>query len=362
VNRLKLLSRRISAIAVFALLAQMMTPLLVGNASAAALTNTYVRLSRMKISTTSVDIRILFTTVGATGTNGKIFVDLDTADNNTASGYTIATSPTSTSASCTADTGATAVTVTGTVGTQATKDFVISTSTTMAATTAYCVDITAGITTMPNAGAQFSGLVKTQTSASADVDTKSVATRVVTDDQIAITAATVPPIFNMTFAANTLAFPSNTISSLVAKTDTTTTTITVSTNAASGYIVWAMSGNNNGGGKGSLSSTAASKKLTSSTAVGAASHAYSSGVEDYGLAVSSITASQGTADAAYDAIGGNAGKIGTLDATKFQPIASHTASTATAAITVGFTAGISTSTPAATDYTDTITFVGAGKF
>jgi hypothetical protein len=116
--------------------------------------------------------------------------------------------------------------------------------------------------------------------------------------------------------------------------------------------------------KGSLNSAAAGNyKITSSSSIGSASHTLGSSVEDYGLAVTLGTDAAGggtvAIDAAYD---GTSNKIGVLDSQNFRPIATSNGTAGGDIINVLERASIKADTPAANDYTDTITFIGAGNF
>ena len=95
------------------------------------------------------------------------------------------------------------------------------------------------------------------------------------------------------------------------------------------------------------------------------SHALGSSVEDYGLATTittdDATAGTGTVtlDPAYD---GTSTKLGVLDSQNFRPIASANGNTTGDVIAVLERASIKANTPAGNDYTDTISFIGAGNF
>jgi hypothetical protein len=200
--------------------------------------------------------------------------------------------------------------------------------------------------------------------------------------------AVVPPSFNFTLSGTTDAFTTANLST-ASYNITTGNTIGVTTNAASGYIVWADdtnyattgitdSGSSPANEHGALKSTTAnyaisndsnstSQKNISGTVNGAiASHAFTSLNEDYGLQVALTTAGTGygtsAANAAY--IATTAAYAGTLNPTYYEPIASTTvAGTANGVVlTVKELASISGNTPAASDYTDTIKYTAAGQF
>ncbi len=231
-------------------------------------------------------------------------------------------------------------------------------SQTPALATFYCLNWTAGLTNTGSAGASQSGTFST----SADTTAKGWSIAIVANDQIVLNNTTVPPIFSLTFGANTDGFASNILSSTNTRFDTTGVTLTLQTNAANGWTVWAQSGTSSGG-KGALNSVLAGNyKITNPDALASAANAYGGTLEDYGLS-SSISAGTGTADAAY--IRGAGPNYGVLDAVNLRAIAGGTAATTNGTdsqILVKLHAAIQNSTPAATDYTDTITIVGAGIF
>jgi len=188
-------------------------------------------------------------------------------------------------------------------------------------------------------------------------DSTTIALRIIAEDSIVV-IATVPPSFNFAFNNTTADGFGNLVT---AGSSTTGKTITLTTNATTGWIVWAKSAQ--GATKGSLHSAVASKFITSGSALGSASHTLGSNVEDYGLATTINTDAAGggtvTVDPAYD---GSSTKLGVLDSQNFRPIASADGTTTGDILNVLERASITGATPAANDYTDTITFIGAGNF
>jgi hypothetical protein len=179
-----------------------------------------------------------------------------------------------------------------------------------------------------------------------------------------VNATTVPPIFNMSFASNTDGFAANTLGTLNTITSSTGNNVTVSTNASLGWVLWARSSAPTGAAKQALRSTTANYNLKSASAVNSAAHTYSGSGEDFGLGVvpaACTTGGTATADAAYD---GSSSKLGVLDMStgSYYRIASLANASDTCPINIAFRAAISTVTPAAADYTDTVTVVGAGLF
>lgn len=332
--------------------------LLPSSSNAATLTATYVRLNRMKAATGS-SFRLIFKAASSQTANVSISfngTDTGTAQwtNATPGGVVNATQTVST-AQCVTE-GFTALPTSSTLSAAGASGTV--TISNVAATTSgttYCVDLTsATAVTNPIAGEYH----PTVTIGS---DSTTVAVRVIAEDTISVTAS-VPPSFSFSFNNTTVdAFGNLTTAGV----STTGKIITLSTNANSGWIVWAKSSNTGSGGKGALTSAAAgSYKLTSASALGSAAHTLTASTEDYGLAVTALTDGTGSgtpaADPAYTSTTGT--KLGVLDDTNFRPIASSGGPGSGDAVTFVERAAITGATPAANDYQDTITFIGAGSF
>ena len=319
----------------------------VPHVNGANLTTTYVRLNRLKAGD-STSFRVVFK--AATSQTQNVTVDFQSAWTS-ASGAVNATQSVS-SASCASESGATALPGSLTAAGSGTT-VTISNVTALTSGTTYCVDLTSTTAvTNPTAG-EYSVIVAHGS------DSVTTAVRTISEDQVAITAA-VAPTFNFAFNNTTTDAFGN-----LSTTGTSTTgkTITLTTNAYTGWIVWAKSATSNGG-KGSLNSvTAGNYKITPSAAVGSASHTLTSSTEDYGLAVTVNTDASGggtvALDAAYD---GSSTKVGVLDAANFRPIASSNGTANGDIINVLERATIKGDTPAANDYADTLTFIGAANF
>jgi len=324
--------------------------------NAAPLTTTYVRLNRIKAAQ-ATSFRLLFK--AASNQTANVTIDFNGTDvgvaqwtNATPGGLVNATQSVSTT-QCVAE-GFTALPTSSTL-TAAGSGAVVTISAvdaTISGTT-YCVDLTsATAVTNPIAG-------EYHPTVAIGSDSTTIAVRTIAEDQIVVTAV-VPPSFNFQFNNTTTDAFGNLSAS--ATTSTTGKTITLTTNAASGWVVWAKS--LNGATKGSLNSaTAGNYKITSSSSLGSASHTMTNNTEDYGLAttINSDAAGGGTVtlDAAYD---GTSTKVGVLDSQNFRPIASANGTANGDVINVLERATIAGGTPAANDYTDTITFIGAGNF
>lgn len=231
----------------------------------------------------------------------------------------------------------------------------ISGVTNLTASTWYGVNIATGITT--GTAAQYSNTIQTTTSGDAVIESKQVATRVIADDQVVI-SATVPPTFNFTLGGTTDSFTTDLSTSSVVS--TTGVTATVVTNGGNGWVAWVKSTN------AALSSTSASDTITSAgDATDGTPTTLSAGSEDYvmdvNLTTDSATSGSGTVTVAAEYNGDTTSKGGTLT-TGYTKIASADGPTDGDVITLIERATISGLTQAATDYTDTLTVVGAGVF
>jgi len=223
--------------------------------------------------------------------------------------------------------------------------------------TLYCFNFvaTSTLTTAVGAAPSQQASIVTQTATSVVVDTTLVALANIADDQIVVSAV-VPPTFSFILGGNTDAFttnldPAGTVS-------TTGKTVTILTNAKGGWIAWAKDSQQG------LRSATAAYTIPTSGSIDATPSTLTNGVEGYVLDTNLTTDAAGgctlAIDPEYNGIGTASG--GTF-AAAFQPIAACPGGTANSdVITLIERATISGATPAATDYTDTITVVGAGNF
>lgn len=326
-------------------------------ASASTLTTSYIRLNRLSAAATTT-FRLQFRTVNSGATT--LSINFNGADSTTwtgSSGLVNATQATTT-ATCATETGDTALP--GTLSASGSGSTLSMTGiTALSATTTYCVDFTTAAS-LTNATAGEYHPVLTVGS-----DSTTLAVRTISNDAIVV-SATVPPTFNFVLGGNTDSFTTNLSSSSVVS--TTGNTVTITTNAAAGWIAWVknLNGSSSASTKGALKSTAAANytiPTTNANTLGSASHTLSTGSEDYGLGVTITTDAAGggavTLDAAYD---GTSTKAGVLDPTNFRPIASANGTASGDVIRLTERATVSGSTPAAADYTDTLTVIGAGNF
>lgn len=217
----------------------------------------------------------------------------------------------------------------------------VSNVNTLTSGTQYCVDLTAAsaITNNSSTGNYTVSLAD-------GTDTTTVGIDIISNDQVTVTA-TVAPSFTLSFGANSDSLGTLSSSSL---TTSTGVALTVSTNGANGWGLWAQDSN------AGLHSTAASKTIaTVSTGSNHTMNGGTIGTEAYALGVTTANATTNYADA-----GGITG--GGLSSTVYNEIASAAVPGSSVGVTVKELADISGTTPAAPDYGDTITIIGAGSF
>jgi hypothetical protein len=233
-----------------------------------------------------------------------------------------------------------------------------SSAQTMNTGTTYCYNWTnsAAVSTSSSATSSNVGSVTTTNSSSATIDTAQYATATITNDQIVVTA-TVPPTFSFTLSGNTDAL--GTLATGAVAHSPTPRTVTIGTNARNGWVTWASSALTNGG----LRSSTTSYTIPSTCSAGTGTNTtLSSGTEGYNTGVTSSHASgTGTVSVASIFDGSSTSKGGGLCGA-FQTIASSDGTASSDVLTLTNNVAISTLTPAANDYTDTITVVGAGLF
>ena len=356
------IKRKSRHLSMFAVIAALLMPIasvlfIVNQVQAATLTTSYIRLNRLTAAQTT-SFRLQFRTVGAGATS--VAINFNGADSTTwtgSSGVVNATQTTAT-ATCATETGDTALP--GTLSASGSGSTVTITGVTaLSATTTYCVDLTSSSAVTNATAGEYHPTITVGS------DSTTVAVRTISNDQIVITA-TVPPTFNFVLSGNTDSFTTSLSSSSVVS--TTGRTVTITTNANSGWIAWVKNLNGSSGAatKGALKSATAGNytiPTTNANALGSASHTLSAGTEDYGLGVTITTDASGggtvTVDTAYD---GSSTKAGVLDPTNFRPIASSNGTANGDIIDLKERATITGGTPAANDYTDTLTVIGAGNF
>lgn len=315
-------------------------------ASAATLSNTYLRTTRMTAGSNST-YRLVFRTVGAGATSVVVaFNGADTTTWSGSSGSVLNGANTTSVATCPGEATATALPGTLTATGSGSNTMTITGVTALAATTTYCVDITSPTAlTLPTAG-------EYHPTVTVGADSTTIALRTVSNDQIVV-SATVPPTFNLALNGNTDTFPANLSTGAVGVSNGRT--VTINTNATNGWYAWAF---NSGSG---LSSASASYSIPSITPGTAAT--LSAGTEGYVFGITSITqGSGGGTTSAVPAYSSNGTTTGSgLNAT-IRQIASSNGTANGAVLNVKELAAISSITKPASDYTDTITIIGAGYF
>ncbi len=328
------------------------------HAHAATMSEVFIRFDRMKVSTvttgticampatTSSDVKtwtVTFPTGYTLGANST-FQSTNISTTNLAWPGSPSAWPNATSA-------------TSVVSSQ-TVTWTNSSPQTMTAGTLYCYNWlnTTGnaVTVKSSATASNLGTIATQDSSAVTIDSGQYATASITDDQIVVTA-TVPTAFSFALSGNTDALGN--LSTGAVSVSPVPRTATVNTNAKNGWLVWA---NDTQAG---LHSANASYTIASNCSSGAGTNStLSAGTEGYNTGVTQTQAGgSGTITVAVPFVGGSTGKGGGL-CTNLQTLASSTGSADTAVLTLTNNAAIKGSTPAATDYTDTLTVVGAGLF
>lgn len=341
-EKLKTSPLLIASIFLLSLLAAVI--LIYRNASAASLTQSFVRFDRMKIST---------------GTTGTVCAKPATASTEATvqvtfpTGYTLGafgTFTTSTTdlawpSSGTAWPGiGTATAVAGQVVTFPSTDLVVG--------TLYCFNWTntAAVQVKSSATASNSGTITTRDLVPTTIDSASFSTASISDDQIVVSAS-VPQSFSFALSANTDALGA--LSSGSVSSSPTPRTATVNTNAKNGWYVWAKD-SNTGLNSASAAATIASTTPGTNSTLSAGTVGYNTGV------TSSQASGTGTISVTAPFIGG-ASQGGGLDTT-LRTLASSNGTANNGVLTLTNNASINSTTASASDYADTITVIGAGLF
>lgn len=315
------------------------------NSSVAALSQTLVRFDRMKTSTATTGTVCAKPATTATEADVQVTFPTGYTVSTTVGNWTVNTTNLSWPTGGTAWLGiGTATTAAGQVVTFPSSDLTVG--------TLYCFNWTntAALSTSAAATNNNSGTITTRTSVPATIDSANYSTATITDDQIVVTA-TVPQSFSFALSANTDALGS--LSSASVTSSPTPRTATVNTNAKNGWYVWAKDANT-GLASATASTTIASTTPGSNSTLSAGTAGFNTGV------TSTQTSGTGTITVAVPFVGG-ATTGGGLDTT-FRSLASSNGTASGAVLTLTNHVAISATTPAATDYTDTITVVGAGLF
>ncbi len=316
------------------------------NAQAASLTHTLVRFDRMQISTPTTGT--VCTQPSTAGTETTVQVTFPTgyslglAATFTVDGTTNLAWPTG----GTAWPGiGTASSVVGQIATFPSGDLTVG--------VIYCFNWinTAAVTTSGSATSSNAGSVATFITGPTLLDSEPYMTATVTSDQILVTAS-VPEVFSFALSANT--DPLGILSSGSVVTSGTARTATVSTNAANGWSVWAKDLNT-----GLRSATLALTAIPSTTP--GTNSVLSAGTTGYNTGVTTAAPLAGATPTITVPFVGGASRGGGLDVT-LRTLATATGPSDTAVLTLRNNVAISSVVPAAADYADTITVVGAGLF
>lgn len=309
----------------------------------------YLRLDRLAASTTTGGTVCAQADTVGTEVDVQVTFPSGFTVNGTASNWTVTTTNLPSGATAWPSI-ATATAVSGETVTFPSGDLTVS--------TLYCFNFS-GTSTLTNAtaGNDKTGTVTTRATGPATIDSSGYALSIVSNDQIVVTA-TVPATFSFALSGNTDTF---TGSLSTTTTSTSGRTVTISTNAASGWVAWVKSAN------AALNSVSTGASIATAGSVDNAPTDLASAT-GYVLDVN-ITTDSGTGTgtvsqasnygAEYN--GTNTTSGGTLSTT-FQPIAASSGTTDGDVLTLIERAKISAVQAAATDYTDTLTVVAAGRF
>lgn len=309
----------------------------------------YIRLDRLAASTATGGT--VCAQADTVGTEADVQVAFPTGFtvNSTAANWTVTTTNLPSGATAWPSI-ATATAVSGQVVTFPSGDLTVS--------TLYCFNFSATSTLTNNtAGNDQTGTVTTRTSGPVTIDSSGYALSIVSNDQIVVTA-TVPATFSFALSGNTDAFTSN-LSTTTAS--TSGRTVTISTNAASGWVAWVKSANAalNSVSTGASIATAGSVDNTPTDLASNTGYVLDVNITtDSGTGTGTVSQASNYG-AEYN--GTNATSGGTLSTT-FQPIAASNGTTDGDVLTLIERAKISAVQAAATDYTDTLTVVAAGRF
>lgn len=313
--------------------------------SAAQLSQSMVRFDRLKISTQTTGMVCAKPTTASTEASVQVVFP---------TGYTLGAAGTFTVSTTNLawPSGGTAWPGIGTA-TNVTSQTVTFPSTDLTVGTLYCFNWTnaAAVQVKSSATSSNAGTITTRDSVPTTIDTASYSTVSISDDQIAV-SATVPQAFSFALSANTDAL--GTLSTGSVTTSPTPRTVTVDTNAGNGWMVWARDANT-GLSSASTSSTIASTTPGSNSTLSAGTAGYNFGV------TTTQGGGSGTITVAAPFVGSGAGQGGGLD-TSLRALMSSNGTASSAVLTLKNNVAIGATTPAATDYVDTITVVGAGLF
>lgn len=323
--------------------------LFVKQARAAQLSEAFIRLDRMKASTTTGGT-VCVKMATAAGTDAKLKVTFPTGFtvNSTSTNWTVTTTN--------LPLGATAMPGIDTASGVSSQVVTFPITDISSAATLYCFNFAASSTlTNPTAGDDKTGSISVTTSGDTEIDGGNYALSIVSDDQIAVTA-TVPATFSMALGSNSQALGTLATGSVSSGSGVT---VTIGTNAGNGWIGWVKSAN------AALNSSATGDTIATTGTVNDAPSTLSAGTEGYvldaDLTTDSATSGTGTVTIDAEYLGADTSSGGTLSTT-FQEFVTADGPTDSDVITLIPRVAISALTQAATDYTDTLTVVASGHF
>lgn len=309
----------------------------------------YIRLDRLAASTTTGGTVCAQADTVATEVDVQVVFPTGFTVNTTASNWTVTTTNLPSGATAWPGIG-TATAVSGQTVTFPSTDLTVS--------TLYCFNFS-GTSTLTNAtaGNDKTGTVTTRATGPTTIDSSGYALSIVSNDQIVVTA-TVPATFSFALSGNTDTFTGNLSTTT---TSTSGRTVTIATNAASGWVAWVKSANAalNSVSTGASIATAGSLDNAPTDLASATGYVLDVNITtDSGTGTGTVTQASNYG-AEYN--GTNTTSGGTLSTT-FQPIAASNGTTDGDILTLIERAKISAVQAAATDYTDTLTVVAAGRF
>lgn len=329
----------------------------IGLALLGLLTANIVFLPQVFATTYTTKASVILTNMNASAAGPAILVftpaNTGTALTLTMGGGSVATTQTVSNSyngtNCTAITGATANVPGAPAASGSGTTITFSGITAYTSGTSYCVVLTSSTAvTNPTAGTEAATLTAGTDAADAlQVD-------IISNDQVVV-SATVPASYTLALSGNT-----DSLGTLASGSVSTSTgvTATVNTNAKNGWFLFG-SDSNTGLTSASQSKTIASTTPGSNTTLSAGTEGYVTGLPSAGITQGGgVGVTSATTAYTAAATTGRGSGLNTSENT----LASSTGTASGAIVTVKEYAAITALTPAAADYSDTITLVGAGSF
>jgi hypothetical protein len=317
----------------------------------AAVTESFVRFDRLGTGEAISGSACLNTSTSGTETGVTIVFPSDWTISGTASNWTVTTTNLPTGAGGGASSAWPGINTASSVNGLS----VTFPSTDLSTATLYCFNFAGASSTVGPAGNNKTGQLKT-TGGSPFVDTVDWATSVVSADadQITVTASV--------SASMTFTLSANSVSLGTINPNTTTAgsaiTQTVSTNARNGWISWVKSNTDGGSNAGALASVTASSQIDSPGSFGGGTETLSTS----GGYVLDVNSSTGAPAISTEYDGSTADEGGHISYDQFRQTATENDPADGDQVTLVVKARSSVTTPAAADYTDTLTVVAAGSF